>query len=185
MRTPQPFRRVLLTDPDGVTPARSFSLACHKGNAAQTQSSQQVGAQTSGVAVSGNNNQANSGNQIVIGNTTDNSSAKPHRNANARGSNAVPTRNDTAATPAIVNASIVNGISGADVQSALAALAAAIQPTGTTTASQTASTDTTKDTTTTGADDATTSAVSLNKWQLAAALASVAGAAYLIFFRKK
>ena len=178
--TPQ-FRRPLLELPEGChRPAPAILLCCYKGNAEQAQTNTSLGAQTRGVAVSGNNNQANSGSQIVIGNTSDS------RNLNFRPPNAmhgeskpVPTGPDAAAPAGEVTAIINNGLNSADVTTAISALANAFAPAAAPAAAPVAVAAEK------AATETTTGGISLTTLQAVAAVSAIVGAGYLIFNRKK
>lgn len=100
---PQPYRRPSLAcDAPGCDlPVAGLAIACHKGNASQSQESTQVGAQTGGAAVSGTNDTGigNSGNQVVI--------TPPGGGFALFGS--------TAPKTSTISTTINNGISGQDI----------------------------------------------------------------------
>ncbi len=158
----------------------ALALACHKGDAKQQQTSTQTGAQTSGVAATGNNNIGNSGNQIVIGSANNGG----EHGSRARGAANAPAGN--------VTATIENGISGADLaafgQTVLAQLKANATANNATTTSGTAGTSGTPDPNTAPPTDSTNpdgTPVKKPNWAAISAVCAIAGTGYLIFRTRK
>ena len=125
---PIPCRRQQLEPVDGFPMSRAgirAGLACHKGNASQSQASNQTGAQTAGVAASGNQNTSNTGTQIRAGNTQTSQTV-----SNSAGAFVNTGTSVRAATGAVTN--IVSGINPTDALNAVEQLIAGFStPNGT------------------------------------------------------
>ncbi len=116
----QHFRRTRwdyegVTGPGPVTAGPSLALACHKGDASQSQSETQLGAQTQGVNNQGTGNVTNTGTSIVghgavvitnTGSATNNSST--HGASTVWG--ASPTSPSVAPAPSVINTGTQIGV---------------------------------------------------------------------------
>ncbi len=174
------FRRVRLDEADGFILHSSTLILCfHKGNASQAQTNTSLGAQTAGVAVSGNDNQANSGNQIIIGDISGSGqsgrSNRPWRPQDAGKDGSAKASAATASSP-VVNATITNGLTSEDVTTAISALAAAFAPAAAPAAP--AVTDPVN-------TEPVSTGFNFTLLQTAAAVVTIGGAVYLFAARKK
>ena len=171
------FRRGRLDEVEGfILQPSSLILCFHKGDASQAQTSEQVGAQTAGVAVHGDSNTANTGNQIIIGSATDNSQRTNTRPWRPQDAGKESSGGGSGSVTPVVNATISNGLSSADVTAAISALASAFAPAVAPVAAAPKP-----------ATDAApaTPAFSLTTLQTVAAVAAIGGTAYLFLKRKK
>ncbi|HEV2691551.1 MAG TPA: hypothetical protein VG347_01505 [Verrucomicrobiae bacterium] len=119
---PAPYRRLRLTDCDssiaGTVTGPGFALACHKGDASQTQQNEEQGAQTGGVAIKGNTSGAvaGSGNAINVSTGSDDGWGWLFGNK--------PTNSVTKVT-----STINNGVSASDIGGFVSQLVSALTPT--------------------------------------------------------
>lgn len=192
-----PYRRPSL-DGELLFGSVACALVCHKGNAGQTQSNQQTGAQTAGVAVSGSGNVANSGAQINIGVSAANSTGgrRSTRSAGGAGSSGgsgsakatnvgIGNKSDQVQTTSTVyNNTVSTGVSSGDITEAIKTFASAITP------KPVAPVDPNVTTETANADGSATQVKPVKKitWQ---AIAAISGGVILLgvlawrFFKKK